>query len=70
MKIRDVNSVIEQFDALPWEEEEMTAGIIRKAYVEAAQDALLARTKAAMRNLKAEKVRKGQLSDLRKDLGA
>lgn len=70
MKVRDINSVIEQFDALPWEEKEVAAGIIRKAYAEAARDALVVRVKVAERNRKAKKVRKGKVSDLRKDLEA
>jgi hypothetical protein len=70
MRVRDINSVIEQFDALPWEEKEVAAGIIRKAYAEAARDALVVRVKVAERNRKAKKVRKGKVSDLRKDLEA
>lgn len=70
MRTPDVKTVIEQFDALPWEEKEYAAGIILKAYTEAAREALVARIKTAERNAKAGKVRKGRLSDLRKDLGA
>lgn len=70
MRTKDVNEVIEQFDALPMEEKEIAVGIIRKAYAEAAREALVARVAAAGRNLKAGKVRKGKLADLRKDLGA
>ncbi|MBK9147438.1 MAG: hypothetical protein IPM12_06420 [Flavobacteriales bacterium] len=70
MKTNDVNHVIEQFDALPMEEKELAAGIIRKAYAEAARDALVARAKTAVKNAKAGKVRKGKLADLRKDLRA
>ena len=62
--------MIEQFDALPMEEKEYAAGIIRKAYAEAAREALVIRVKMAARNLKARKVRKGKVSDLRKDLEA
>ncbi len=68
MKISDINAVIEQFDALPLEEKECAAAIIRKAYAEAARDAIALKVKAAIRNHKAGKVRKGGLSDLRKDL--
>ena len=70
MRTKEVNDVIEQFDALPIEEKELAVGIIRKAYAEAAREALVARAAAAARNLKAGKVRKGKLADLRKDLGA
>jgi len=70
MKTPDANSVIEQFDALPWDEKELAAGIIRRAFAEAAREALVSRVKTATRNLKAGKVRKGKLADLRKDLGA
>ena len=70
MRTKDINEVIEQFDALPFEEKELAVGIIRKAYAEAAREALVARVAAAGRNLKAGKVRKGKLADLRKDLGA
>lgn len=70
MRTKDVNQVIEQFDALPIEEKELAAGIIRKAYAEAARETLIERAKAAARNAKAGKVRKGKLADLRKDLGA
>ncbi len=70
MKTTDVRTVIEQFDALPWEEKEYAAGIIRKAYAEAARNALVKRVGTAVTNAKAGKVRKGKLADLRKDLGA
>jgi len=70
MKTNDVNRIIEQFDALPMEEKVIAAGIIRKAYAEAAREALVGRVKTAARNLKAGKVRKGKLADLRKDLHA
>ena len=70
MRTPDINTVIEQFDALPWEEKELAAGIIRKAYAEAAREILVGRVKTATRNLKAGKVRKGKVADLRKDLGA
>lgn len=70
MKTPHLHTVIEQFDALPMEEKEVVAGIIRKAYAEAAREALAARVKVAKRNLKAGNVRKGRLADLRKDLGA
>lgn len=68
MRIKDINAVIEQFDALPLEEKEYTAGLIRKAYAEAARKALVQRTKQAVRNQKAGKVKKGGVADLRKDL--
>ncbi len=70
MKTPDMKAIIEQFDALPLEEKEYTAGVIRKAYAEAARDALVGRVKQAARNLKARKVRKGKVADLRKDLEA
>ena len=70
MKTPDMNSVIEQFDALPWEEKEIAAGIIRKAYTEAAREALVGRVRSAARNLKLGKVQKGKVGDLRKDLEA
>jgi phage host-nuclease inhibitor protein Gam len=68
MRTKDINTVIEQFDALPLEEKELAAGIIRKAYAEAARDELVKRVKTAVRNQKAGKVRKGNVSDLLKDL--
>lgn len=70
MRTTDIKTVIEQFDALPIEEKEYAAGIIRKAYAEAAREALVARVKEAARNAKGGKVRKGRLADLRKDLRA
>ena len=70
MKTPDVKTVIEQSDALPLEEKEYAAGIIRKAYAEAARGTLIARAKTAIRNAKAGKVRKGKLADLRKDFEA
>jgi len=70
MKTPDINTVIAEFDALPWEEKELAAGIIRKAFAEAAREAITTRVKTASRNLKAGKVRKGKLADLRKDLEA
>ena len=70
MRTKDVNEVIEQFDALPMEEKDLAVGIIRRAYAEAAREALVTRVAAAGRNFKTAKVRKGTLADLRKDLGA
>ena len=70
MRTPDVKTVIEQFDTLPLEEKEYAAGIIRKAYAEAARGTLSSRAKVATRNVKAGKVRKGKLADLRKDLEA
>jgi len=68
MRTADINAVIEQFDALPYEEKELAAEIIRKAYAEAARETLAARAKSAVRNLKAGKVKKGGVKELRKDL--
>ncbi|MGV9012746.1 MAG: hypothetical protein ACOH13_09150 [Flavobacteriales bacterium] len=68
MKISDINAVIERFDALPLAEKECAAEIIRKAYAEAARDAIVVKVKAAKRNHKAGKVRKGGVPDLLKDL--
>jgi hypothetical protein len=50
------------------EEKEVAAAIIRKAYAEASREALLRRAKAAGRNLRSGKVRKGSVAQLRKDL--
>lgn len=68
MKTPDVNAVIEQFDALPLEEKEIAADIIRKAYAEAARGALVQRAQKAVSNMKAKKVKKGGLKDLLNDL--
>lgn len=68
MKTPDINTVIAQFDALPMEEKELAAAIIRKAYAEAAREALLRRAKSAARNLRSGKVSKGSVVQLRKDL--
>ena len=68
MKTPDINTVIAQFDALPMEEKEVAAAIIRKASAEASREALLRRAKAAARNLRSGKVRKGSVAQLRKDL--
>ncbi|MBL7965168.1 MAG: hypothetical protein JNM31_15140 [Flavobacteriales bacterium] len=68
MRITDINSIIEGFDALPLEEKEYAAGLIRKAYAEAAREAMAARAKTASRNLRSRKVKKGGVKDLLKDL--
>jgi hypothetical protein len=68
MRIKDINSVIEQFDALPFEEKAYAAEVIRKAYAEASRNALTDRVKAVVRNQKAGKVKRGGMSDLLKDL--
>jgi hypothetical protein len=70
MRSPDINTVIEEFDALPWAEKEVAAEIIRKAYAEAAREVLAARAKKAVRNMQAGKVKKGGPADLRKDLDA
>jgi len=68
MHVKDINAVIEQFEALPLEDKEYTAGLIRKAYAEAARKALAQRAKQATKSAKAGKVKKGSVADLRKDL--
>jgi hypothetical protein len=68
MRIKDINSVIEQFDALPLEEKAYAAEVIRKAYAEAARNALAERVKAVVRKQKAGKLKKGGVPDLLKDL--
>jgi len=68
MRVKDINTVIEQFEALPLEEKEYAAGLIRKAYAEAARNALSQRVKQATRNAKAGKTKKGNVADLHKDL--
>lgn len=68
MRVKDINAVIEQFEALPLEEKVYTAGLIRKAYAEAARHALAQHVKQAARNLKAGKTRKGGVTELLKEL--
>jgi hypothetical protein len=68
MRTPDVNAVIEQFDALPLEDKEVAVEIMRKAYAEAAREALAKRATKAVSNLKAGKVKKGRLGDLLNDL--
>jgi hypothetical protein len=68
MRVKDINSVIEQFEALPLEEKEYTVALMQKAYAEAARNALAQRVKQANRNAKAGKTKKGGVAELRKDL--
>lgn len=68
MRVKDINSVIERFEALPLEEKEYTIALMQKAYAEAARKALAQRAKQAARNAKSGKTKKGGAADLRKDL--
>lgn len=68
MRIKDINAVMERFEALPLDEKEYTAELIRKAYAEAARNALAKRVKASMSNHVSGKVRTGGVAELRKDL--
>lgn len=64
----NVNTVIENFNALLFEEKEFALEIINKEYIEAAREAILTKANKATQNLKKGKVKKGNLSDLYKDL--
>ncbi len=68
MRTTSINTVIEKFNSLLFEEKEFAVDIINKAYAEAAREAILKRSKTATENSKKGKVKKGNVSDLYKDL--
>ncbi len=68
MKNTTINTVIENFNSLLLEEKEFAVDIIRKVYSEAARDAISARARKAVENLKKGKVKRGNINDLYKDL--
>ncbi len=68
MKTTHINTVIENFNALLLEEKEFAVDIIKKVYAEAAREAIFSRANKATENHKKGKVKKGNLSDLYKDL--
>ena len=68
MKTTNINRVIEDFNLLVLEEKEFALDIIRKMLIEAQRDLLFKRDHAASGNFKKEKVKKGGLKDLYKDL--
>ncbi|MBK5284559.1 MAG: hypothetical protein JJE25_04095 [Bacteroidia bacterium] len=68
MKSTNINTVIENFDSLLFEEKEFAVDIINKMYAEEARKAIAAQARKAADNVKKGKVKKGTISDLYKDL--
>jgi hypothetical protein len=68
MKTVSVNTVVENFDSLLLDEKELAVDIINKVYAEAKRDSLYTRSQQASQNLKKGKAKRGNLSDLYKDL--
>ena len=68
MKSTNINTVIENFNSLLFEEKEFAVDIIKKVYAEEARKAIAARARKAADNVKKGKVKKGTFSDLFKDL--
>ncbi|MEP7171129.1 MAG: hypothetical protein ABI855_17305 [Bacteroidota bacterium] len=68
MKTTSINTVIEKFNSLLFEEKEFAVEIIKKAYAEAAREAILKRAAKATQNFKKGKGKKGGVKDLYKDL--
>ena len=68
MKPTSINTVIEKFNSLLFEEKEFAVDIIKKVYAEEARKTIAAMARKATENLKKGKVKKGTVSDLYKDL--
>ena len=68
MKPTSINTVIEKFNSLLFEEKEFAVDIIKKVYAEEARKAIAVRARKATENMKKGKVKKGTVSDLYKDL--
>jgi len=68
MKTVSVNTVVENFDSLLLEEKELAVDIINKVFAEAKRESLHLRSQQASQNVKKGKVKRGNLSELYKDL--
>jgi len=68
MKSTTINKVIDDFNALVFDEKEFALEIIRKMFIEAQRESLLKRANTATSNYHKGKVKRGSLKDLRNDL--
>ncbi len=64
----NVNSVIEEFGHLPFEEKEYVAEVLRKQLAEERRERLSERVAEAKKNYIEGKIKRGTIEDLRKDL--
>lgn len=64
----NVNSVIEVFGHLPYEEKEYVAEVLRKQLAEERRERLSGRVAEAKENYTKGKIKHGTIEDLRKDL--
>lgn len=68
MKTTKVNTIIEDFNALPAEDKEFALDIIKRIYVEERREAIYKKSRRAIGSVKKGRVKQGTLKDLYKDL--
>jgi hypothetical protein len=68
MRAATINTVIDDFNALLWEDKEFAIELIKKMFVEAKRDAIYKKSRSAVENLKKGKVKHGSVKDLYNDL--
>ena len=68
LDVSNLNTVIEKFNSLQIEEKEFAVGIITKVFAESTRESILKKSIKAIENHKKGKTKKGNLSDLFKDL--
>ena len=68
MHTANLNTLIDKFNVLLWEEKEFAMEIIKKAYAEARREEILKSSRKALSNMNKGKVKQGKLKDLYNDL--
>jgi hypothetical protein len=68
MKGVTLNRIIDDFNELPFEDREYAVELIQKQLIEAKRERITRRVKEAETNLKKDRVKRGTVEDLLKDL--
>jgi hypothetical protein len=68
MKGVTLNRIIDDFNELPFEDREYAVELIQKQLIEAKRERITRRVKEAETNLKKDRVKRGTVDDLLKDL--
>ncbi len=68
MATQHINTLIDDFNALPAEEQEFAVDLIRKTYTETRRDIILKNARKATQNEKKGNVKRGNVRDLYSDL--
>jgi hypothetical protein len=63
-----LNTIIDDFNALPFDEKEFAIDLINKTYAEAKREAIFKNAQKAVDNFEKGNVKRGEYKDLYKDL--